>query len=199
MQRAVPSGVGGMLAITGLNEISVNEVLLEAAAFGYVSACNYNSPKQIVIGGEIKALHAAQAIAKEKGARRAMLLPVSAPFHTQMLKPAEEALSLDLHGMHFSPMSIPVISNVDGRIVPSEHHIAAKLSEQVTSAVKWTACIEAMRSMGIDTMIEFGPGDALSAFVHKIDPSIRVHTVYDVASLEQTVGILQDTFIEKAM
>jgi [acyl-carrier-protein] S-malonyltransferase len=190
MQEAVPMGVGGMVAIMGLSVEDTERVAAEASAYGTVEVCNYNSPKQIVLGGELKALAKVETIAKDAGAKRALPLPVSAPFHTSMLKPAEEQLAVELETIRFGEMKVPVISNVNGRIVPSEGHIPDYLAKQVTSAVRWIECIESMTAMGIDTIVEFGPGTALSSFIAKINRTIKVLSINDIDSLNQAVDYL---------
>lgn len=199
MQDAVPLGVGGMVAVMGLSVEETEALAQEASEHGIVEVCNYNSPKQIVLGGELKALEHVEALAKAKGAKRALSLPVSAPFHTSMLKPAEDNLAIELAKLNFKTMQVPVISNVDGRIVSSEAHIANYLSKQVTSAVRWIECIESMTSMGIDTIVEFGPGKALSSFIAKIDKSIKVLSIDDLESLDKAVDYLDNQLQEKAI
>jgi [acyl-carrier-protein] S-malonyltransferase len=191
MQEAVPLGVGGMTALMGLSPEEAEEVASKASAHGIVEVCNYNAPNQIVIGGELGALEIAHELAKEAGARRVIPLPVSAPFHTSMLKPAEEQLAKELENVTLREMKIPVLTNVNGRIVSSEDEIPSYLSKQVTSSVRWIECIESMKHMGIDTIIEFGPGNALSAFVSKIDKSLKVLSIYDINSLYDVVDFIK--------
>lgn len=193
MQAAVPIGVGGMTALVGIDSESAKQIADEASKHGIVEVCNFNSPKQIVLGGELRALEIAGEIAKEKGAKRVMPLAVSAPFHTSMLKRAEVQLREVLKDTPIHEMKIPVISNVDGRIVRSEEAIPEYLATQVTSSVKWIDCIESMKAMGIETLIEFGPGKALSGFVAKIDRSIKVMTIHDVESLENAVNYIKSS------
>ena len=190
MQDAVPLGVGGMTAIMGLAVEQVAEIAEKASVEGVVEVCNLNAPNQIVIGGHLAALEVAGALAKEAGAKRVIPLPVSAPFHTSLLKRAEEQLLEELNMLDFHNMNTPVISNIDGRIVSSSDDIPTYLSKQVTHSVRWIECIESMKQMGIDTLIEFGPGNALSSFVAKIDKSIKVLSIYDLESLNQTVEAL---------
>ena len=165
MQDAVPLGVGGMTAIMGLTADEVTDIANRASETGVVEVCNYNAPNQIVIGGHLPALEVAGALAKEAGAKRVIPLPVSAPFHTSLLKRAEELLLKELETTEFQKMNMPVISNINGRIVSSSEDIPVYLAKQVTHAVRWIECIESMKFMGIDTLIEFGPGNALSSFV----------------------------------
>jgi [acyl-carrier-protein] S-malonyltransferase len=197
MQEAVPMGVGGMVAVMGLSVEATEALAAEASKYGTVEVCNYNSPKQIVLGGALEALEKVPELAKAAGAKRALPLPVSAPFHTSMLKPAEEKLAEVLKDIDFKEMQIPVITNVDGRIVSSEDHIPAYLAKQVTSAVRWIECIESMKAMGIDTIVEFGPGKALSSFIAKIDRSIKVLSINDPASLEDAVAYFASEHAEE--
>lgn len=192
MQEAVPIGVGGMIALVGADVETAEEISNLASEKGIVEVCNYNSPKQTVLGGELLALEYAAEIAKEKGVKRVLPLPVSAPFHTSMLKPAEEKLAELFESTRFYNMNLPVISNVDGRIVPSTESISGILAKQVTSSVRFIDCIQSMKQMGIDYLVEFGPGQALSGFVSKIDKSIKVFNVYDIDSLENTVNTLNE-------
>lgn len=192
MQDAVPLGVGGMTALMGLSPEEAEHVVEQASAHGTVEICNYNAPNQIVIGGHLSALEMAHEIAKDKGAKRVIPLPVSAPFHTSMLKPAEDNLSQALEGVNFHPMKVPVITNVNGRIVSSEDEIPMYLSKQVTHSVRWIDCIESMKHMGIDTLVEFGPGNALSSFVAKIDKSIKVLSIHDLESLYNVVDTIKN-------
>lgn len=198
MQEAVPFGLGGMTALVGLSPETADEIATEASKFGIVEICNYNAPNQIVIGGELTALEKAHELAKEAGAKRVIPLPVSAPFHTSMLHPAEQKLSTELSNVDFHEMKIPVITNVNGRIVSNSDDIPHYLSKQVTSSVRWIECIQSMKHMGIDTIIEFGPGNALSSFVSKIDKSIKVLSIYDLSSLYDVVDYLnkQNALVE---
>lgn len=199
MQDAVPLGVGGMTAIVGLSPEATEEVAKLASDYGIVEVCNYNSPKQTVLGGELEALEKAAEIAKEMGARRALPLPVSAPFHTSMLAKAEENLAIELEAITLNNMTIPVITNVNGRIVNSREDIKATLAKQVTSSVRFIECIDSMKALGIDTIIEFGPGSALSSFIAKIDKSIKVLSIYDLESLDKAVHYIETLDQEKAI
>lgn len=192
MQNAVPFGIGGMTALTGVTPETVAEIVAEASAFGIVEVCNFNSTQQIVLGGELAALEKAGEIAKEKGAKRIVPLAVSAPFHTSMLSKAETELAEVLETVSFEKMNTPVISNVDGRIVSSEERIKHYLAKQVTSAVQWVDCIKSMKMMGIDTLVEFGPGNALSSFVAKIDRSIKVLSIHNLESFHEAISYFKD-------
>lgn len=192
MQDAVPLGVGGMTALMGLSPEEAEQIVEKASVHGTVEICNYNAPNQIVIGGHLDALAFAHDYAKESGAKRVIPLPVSAPFHTSLLKPAEDNLAVELESINFHTMKYPVITNVNGRIVSSTDEIPNYLSKQVTHSVRWIDCIESMKHMGIDTIVEFGPGNALASFVAKIDKSIKVLSIHDIDSLYQVVETIKN-------
>lgn len=168
MQEAVPEGKGTMAAILGLSREIVDEVIEEASASGIISGANYNCPGQIVLSGEIKAIEKAVEVAKEKGAKRSVILPVSAPFHCEMLKPAGERLKEILETVSIEDMKVKVISNVTGEYINSSSDIKNLLIEQVSSSVLWEDSIELMLKDGVDKFIEIGPGKTLTAFVKKI-------------------------------
>jgi len=190
MQEAVPQGIGTMAAILGLSGEEVVLACKDASEAGIVEAANFNCPGQVVIGGEVEAVKAACEKAKERGASRAMMLSVSAPFHTSMLKPAAERLEVELEKIDFSAMDIPVISNVTSEYIQSEKDIKGLLKIQVMSAVLWEASIRKMINNGVNIFIEIGPGKVLSGFIKKIDKTVTVTNVEDIKSLERTVDIL---------
>lgn len=183
MQEAVPSGIGGMLALTGASSDQIEKLISHSASKGHIQISNYNSPKQMVLGGEMTALKHAMEISSELGIRRSMLLPVSAPFHTSMLKNAELQLAEALQEVAIHSPQIPVISNVEGKMISNSQDVMPSLATQVTSSVQWVKCIEEMKKLGIDTLIEFGPGKALSAFVSKIDRSLKVLSIDEYEDL----------------
>ena len=191
MQEAVPVGIGTMAAIIGLEANLVEEACSEARTSGIVEIANLNCPGQIVIAGEIAAVELACDIAKEKGAKRAMLLSVSAPFHTSMLKPAAEKLEIELENINLEDITIPVMTNVTGDYVKSKDDIKANLKLQVMSSVLWETIIRNMIKDGVDTFVEIGPGKVLSGFVKKIDRKLTVVNVEDMASLDKAVEILK--------
>lgn len=175
MQEAVPVGEGTMAAIVGLEREQVEEVVNEASSEGIVEGANYNCPGQIVISGEVKAIEKACEIAKEKGAKKALILPVSAPFHCEMLKPAGEKLSEELENIEISSIEKKVISNVTADYIENKDDIKNLLIEQVSKPVLWEDTIELMLKNGVDTFIEIGPGKAISGFIKK---TIRKHKEY---------------------
>lgn len=191
MQEAVPEGIGKMSAILGLSEDKVREACDEAKSFGIVEPANFNCPGQIVIGGEINAVNEAARLAKEKGAMKAIDLPVSAPFHTSMLKPAAERLCKELESMELGDIKIPLICNVTADYVKSSSEVKQLLYRQVMSSVLLEHSIRRMVSDGVKNFIEIGPGKTLSGFVRKIDRGLGVYNVEDMASFEATVSALK--------
>lgn len=193
MQEAVPAGVGTMAAVMGLSEEDIYEVCSEASAEGIVEPSNFNCPGQTVIGGEIAAVEKACSIAKEKGAKRAVRLNVSAPFHTSMLERAAEQLWSEIGKMEIKPMRIPVVSNTDAREIQSHQRVAETLVKQVMSPVLWEESVRNMIADGVDTFVEIGPGKTLSGFIRKIDKGVKVYNIYDRASYEDTVLKLEES------
>jgi [acyl-carrier-protein] S-malonyltransferase len=191
MQEAVPVGIGTMAAILGLEVDLVEEACMEARTSGIVEIANLNCPGQIVIAGEIVAVELACEKASVKGAKRAMLLSVSAPFHTSMLKPAAEKLEVELKNIDLADITIPVMTNVTGSYVNSKDDIKANLKLQVMSSVLWETIIRNMIKDGVDTFVEIGPGKVLSGFVKKIDRKLTVVSIEDLESLEKAVELLK--------
>jgi [acyl-carrier-protein] S-malonyltransferase len=187
MQEAVPAGEGTMAAVMGIERASVMECLKMASGYGVVEAANFNCPGQIVIAGHTKAVEKACSILKERGARKVIMLPVSAPFHSSLLKPAGEKLAAELENVNISDSELPVVSNVNAQVIMNKYEIKRCLIEQVSSSVLWEDSIKHMIGLGVDTFIEVGPGRTLSAFVKKIDKSLYVHNVEDIESLENTI------------
>ena len=192
MQEAVPAGEGTMAAIMGMERESVMECLKMASGFGVVEAANFNCPGQIVITGHTKAVENACTILKERGARRAIMLPVSAPFHSSLLKPAGDRLALELEKVDISDNELPVVSNVNAQVIMNKYEIKRCLVEQVSNSVLWEDSIKHMADMGVDTFIEVGPGKTLSGFVKKIDKSLYVYNVEDIESLESTIASIKE-------
>jgi [acyl-carrier-protein] S-malonyltransferase len=192
MQEAVPVGEGTMAAVLGMQKDDVVECLKMASGYGVVEAANYNCPGQIVIAGHTKAVEHACSIMKEKGAKRAMVLPVSAPFHTSLLKPAGDKLAAELEKIQVKDLEIPVVSNVNAQVIMDKYEIKRCLIEQVSSSVLWEDSVRHMIDMGVDTFIEVGPGKSLSAFVKKIDKEVAVFNVEDLESLEKTITNIRE-------
>lgn len=187
MQEEVPEGIGAMAAILGLSADDVKEVCKKASEFGICEPANFNCPGQIVVSGEAGAVDKACDIAKEMGARRAMKLAVSAPFHCSMLKGAGEKLAKELLNVPIFDMNIPVITNVTADYVAKKEDVKELLKLQVSNSVRWEESIRRMISDGADTFIEIGPGKTLSGFIRKIDKDVRVFNVEDIQSLEKTL------------
>ena len=191
MQEEVPEGIGAMAAILNLDAETVLACCKEASSEGICEAANFNCPGQIVVSGEVKAVEKCCEIAKEKGAKRAMLLPVSAPFHCSMLEGAGEKLAKELENVEISDMNIPVITNVTAEYVENKDVVKELLKKQVSNSVKWEESVRKMISDGVDTFIEVGPGKTLSGFIKKIDKEIAVYNVEDIASLDKTLEALK--------
>lgn len=191
MQEAVPQGIGTMAAIIGLDEEKVREACSEASDIGIVEPSNLNCPGQIVIGGEIKAVEKACEKAKEKGALKAVMLTVSGPFHTSMLRPAADKLEEELKNVSINDPVIPVITNVTGEVVENKEQIKPFLKDQVMSTVLFEKSIRTMMDMGVDTFVEIGPGKVLSGFVKKINRKALILNVQDLKSLESTIEKLK--------
>jgi len=172
MQEAVPSGVGSMAAIIGLDDESIVSACQTAAETEIVSAVNFNSPGQVVIAGHVGAVDRAIAICKEKGAKKAMPLAVSAPFHSALLKPAADRLADEIANVEFQPPTIPVVHNVNAQIEADPAMIKQRMIEQIYHPVLWVDCVNALLAQGVTKAVECGPGKVLSGLVKRIDRSI---------------------------
>lgn len=175
MQTAVPVGEGAMAAIIGLDDAAINAVCAEAARGSgqVVAAVNFNSPGQVVIAGHSGAVDAAIGLLKEAGAKRAMPLPVSAPFHTELMKPAGERLAEVVAGLTIKTPKIPVVHNVHATAENEPEKIKSLLVEQIYSPVQWTRCVEAIVKSGATNIVECGPGKVLSGLSRRIDKSLH--------------------------
>ncbi len=191
MQEAVPVGVGGMAAIIGLDAEALKAVCAEAAEGDVVEPANFNSPTQTVIAGHKTALDRACKLAKTKGAKRALPLPVSAPFHSSLLVPASERLAEYMKGLVFSAPKIPVINNVDVAIQDDLEAIKDALVRQVASSVRWVETVQKMAAMGITHIVDCGPGKVLAGMVKRIDSSINGLAIVDQASLDAALEALK--------
>jgi [acyl-carrier-protein] S-malonyltransferase len=187
MQEAVPVGVGAMAAIIGLENNDVMECCKEASSAGIVEPANFNCPGQIVVAGETAAVEKAAELCKAKGAKRAMLLPVSAPFHCSLLKPAGEKLAAELDKVVLGDMKIPVVTNVTGEAVTDKELVKDLLIKQVSTSVLWEKCIKTMLDQGVDTFVEIGPGKVLSGFVKKVNKDVKVLNIENLESLNKTL------------
>jgi [acyl-carrier-protein] S-malonyltransferase len=195
MQQAVPAGQGAMAAVLMLDPAQVAEACAEAAAETglTVSAANFNSPGQTVISGALAAVEKASAIAKAKGARRAVMLPVSAPFHCSLMQPAQEEVARVLDGIKLSDPRIPVAANVTGELVTTAAAARDALVRQVTGTVRWVDCVKALVGAGAGVFVEVGPGKVLSGLMKQIDAAQKALNVEDAASLEKALTELATT------
>ena len=190
MQIAVPAGQGAMAAVLQLDPALVAEACAEASAETgqVVQAANLNSPGQTVISGAVAAVEKASAICKTKGARRAVMLPVSAPFHCALMQPAQEEVARVLGALQLTDARIPVAANVTGGIVSTATDAKDVLTRQVTGAVRWVDCVQSLKGAGADFYIEVGPGKVLCGLLKQIDAALKTTNVEDAASLEKTLA-----------
>ncbi len=191
MQQAVPGGQGAMAAILGMPTETVAAVCREASSEGApVEPANLNSPEQTVISGATAAVEKAIALAKERGAKRAVLLQVSAPFHCSLMQPAQDGLAPLLQEIRFSAAKMPVVVNVDAALVTDGAQLRNALIRQVTGAVRWTESMQLLIAEGVTTFVEVGPGKVLSGLLRQIDRSQKCAQVEDPASLEKLLAVL---------
>ena len=193
MQEAVPVGVGAMAAILGMNLEKVTGLCQDAAQGEVCSPANINSPDQIVISGNTSAVERATKLADERGAKRAKLLPVSAPFHCSLMKPAQDRLEGDLAKMKWNKPVYPVACNVDADLVTDQVRALNTLVRQVTGSVKWEQCIRLLIAQGVDLFIEVGPQKVLTGLMRQIDRSRTCLSVGDETSLAKTLESLSHT------
>lgn len=192
MQDAVPVGVGAMAAVLNLDTDQIKAVCAQAAQGQVVEAVNFNAPGQIVIAGHKEAVERACEIAKTAGARRAMLLPVSAPFHSSLLQPAAQILEQALSQIELRSPTIPVLNNVDVAMPTEPEAIKSALVRQAWHPVRWVETIENIRAQGITHIVECGPGKVLAGLIKRIDKDITVFSINDPSSLEQTLISLKN-------
>lgn len=183
MQEAVPVGVGAMAAILGLDQTQVELACVEAIDEGVVQPATYNCPGQIVISGQAQAVRKAMARCLEKGAMKAMELQVSAPFHSALMEPAAELLQVELSKVAFADMQVPVISNVEAKPFGSRVRVPKLLVEQVTAPVRWQESMEMVIKMGVESIVEVGPGKVLSALMRRIDRKVKVIELKDLLAV----------------
>lgn len=182
METAAPAGTGKMVAVMNMDASVIEEACQKASEKGIVTPANYNTPGQIVIGGEVKAVGQALEFLKEAGAKRLIPLKVSGPFHTALLQPASEKLAVELEKIVFRPFNIPLIGNTEAKVM-TESEVKSLLARQVMEPVRFYESIETMKKLGLTEVIEIGPGKVLSGFMKKIDKTIPTTTVEDLASL----------------
>jgi len=188
MQEAVPVGVGAMAAILGMPLDKVSEIASDAAQGEVCQAANINSPEQIVISGNAGAVDRAIKVATERGAKKAVSLPVSAPFHCALMQPAQDRLAADLDALSFKNPSCTVVCNVDAAVVDSAEASRAALIRQVTGTVRWEPSVRLLIDQGTSLFIEVGPGKVLWGLMRQIDRSKTCLTVGDEASLQKTLA-----------
>ena len=177
MQDAVPVGVGAMAAILGLNFATVQSLAIEAQAVGICQAANDNDPSQVVISGERNAVELAIELAKNSGAKRAIMLPVSAPFHCELMAPAAEKMKVELEAIKIKPPIVPIVSNVSAQAILDPTEIKKLLVSQVTGSVRWRESIMWMAKNNVDEIWEIGSGKALSGMIRRIDKNINLVTI----------------------
>ncbi len=190
MQEAVPAGVGAMAAVMGLDEPGVTAACAEAAQGEVVEAANFNAPGQIVIAGHAAAVERAIAAAKARGAKRGVLLPVSAPFHTSLMKPAAERLAARLAGVPFGPPAIPVLHNADVAEHRDPAAIRDALARQAASPVRWVGTVQAFAARGVGRVCECGPGRVLTGLCKRIAPAVEGHALDDGDAIAAALAAL---------
>lgn len=196
MQEAVPVGTGAMAAVLGMEAQKVIEGCAEAVrSFGVntsevVEAVNFNDPGQTVIAGTKAAVDKACELLKASGAKRALPLPVSAPFHSSLMKPAADRLKEKLAATPFAAPQIPVVNNIEAKVETDPDRIRAALYEQAFGPVRWVECVQAIKARGMSTIIECGPGKVLAGLCKRIDPELTGAPMYDPATLAEAKGLL---------
>ena len=191
MQEAVPVGEGAMAAIIGLDDETIIKICAEASEFGEVQAVNFNCPGQTVIAGKIRGVEVAVEKLKTAGAKKAVILPVSAPFHSTLMAPAAKKLAVELDKVELQDAAFPIAANFNGELETSAAQIKNNLIAQADHPVKWIACVEAMKNFGAETFIECGPGKTLCGFNRRIDKTIKSFNVENLDSLKKTLEALQ--------
>lgn len=196
MQEAVPVGTGAMAAILGMDAQKViagcaeAQASFDAGSAEVVEAVNFNDPAQTVIAGSKAAVDKACEVLKANGAKRALLLPVSAPFHSSLMKPAAERLKAELAATEFATPQIPVINNIDVKVEADVDRIRDALYRQAFGPVRWVECVQAIKTHGVDTIVECGPGKVLAGMVKRIDAELTGAAMYDPASLADVKTML---------
>ncbi|HEY9231542.1 MAG TPA: ACP S-malonyltransferase [Blastocatellia bacterium] len=188
MQEAVPAGEGAMAALLGVDVETVEAVCREASERGVCSPANLNSPSQVVIAGHKSAVEYAVTLAKQRGARRAVMLAVSAPFHCALMQPAAERLQPVLGDTAFADLNVPLITNVDAAIITSGEQARAALVRQVASPVRWSESVKRLLDAGVTRFVELGPGKVLSGLIKQMQPEAQILNVEDAPSLEATAA-----------
>ena len=187
MQEAVPEGQGSMAALLGLERAQVEAVCAEAAQGQVVSPANFNSSTQTVIAGHAAAVDRALNLAREQGVRRAVLLKVSAPFHCALMKPAEEKLAPDLLATDFRPLQVPLVNNVDARLLRNPEEAREGLRRQVTAPVEWAGAMQELIKAGVTQFVEVGPGKVLTGLLRQIDRAVMCHPTQNLSEVGEIV------------
>lgn len=191
MQEAVPVGEGSMAAIIGLDEKIIVDACEKASEFGEVQAVNFNCPGQIVIAGKVQGVEKAVEILKSLGAKKSVILPVSAPFHSTLMKPAAIKLSAELDKISIADAKFPVAANFTGNLENSADEIKSNLVSQADNPVKWIDCVKSMQNFGAEIFVECGPGKTLSNFNKRIDKKIKSFNAENCDSLKKTLDALK--------
>lgn len=189
MSEAAPTGSGKMVAVMNTAAEVIEDCCRKASDLGIVSPANYNTPQQIVIGGEVAAVEKAEELLQAAGTKRMIPLNVSGPFHTALLEPASKRLNQELQTVDFQAMTIPVISNTTAEIMPQEE-IVSLLTKQVMSPVRFSDSILTLKELGVSQLVEIGPGKTLSGFIKKIDRGLNTSRVEDTKTLAETISFL---------
>lgn len=190
MQEAVPAGRGLVYALLGVDGSVVAEVCREASALGVVAPANFNGPGQIVIAGEKAAVEEAVRLAKAKGCRKTVPLPVSVPVHTSLMREAADRLAVDVARVPLNDLTVPLVNNADAKPIRTASDVRASLVRQLASPVLWEESVRGLRRIGVRTLVEVGPGKVLTGLAKRIDPELRLLNVQDPASLAETVEAL---------
>ena len=187
MQSAVPSGTGTMAAILGLDDKKVIEICAQLNISGVVEAVNFNSPGQVVIAGENEAVNKACESMKEAGAKRALVLPVSVPSHCSLMNDAAQEFSYSINAVNFKMGNTSVLHNVDASYADDANEIKLKLVEQLCKPVLWTSSVQKMQQIGVEKLIELGPGKVLAGLTRRIDKSLNSFAVFDTVTVQSTI------------
>ena len=190
MAEAVPAGTGMVVAMLGMSADVVREVCSEAASLGVVAPANFNSPGQVVVAGEKSAVEQAVKLAKEKGCRKTVALPVSVPVHTPLMQGAADRLAVDVAATSWRDLRIPLVNNAEAKPIRRSSDVQASLIRQLPSPVRWEESVKTMYEMGVKTFVEVGPGTVLAGLIKRIQPEAITLNVHDPASLEKTLETL---------
>lgn len=190
MQEAVPVGMGAMAALLGVDATVAEEVCAEAASGEVVAVANINAPGQVVIAGHRTAVERAVKAAATRGGRKSIMLPVSAPFHSALMKPAADRLAAELAGVQVAAPRVPVVRNVDAGVSTTAEEVKSFLVQQVASPVRWTDCVERLRREGASVFFEVGPGRVLTGLLKRTLDDVRGHAVEDPASIEKALAAM---------